>query len=290
MTREGRQSRDVAEFYTAAKGYKVLFAALFCAAVRIDGITDREGYLTDDYIINILYEDGSVAFHIPTRTWWRWTEVGERNTYGNPKRVRLFSTYRGGGFECDRADVFIFDANAQAFGIERFVNDKCNVLADFDAAIRQNLDAVKDMTLIVADNEEIARKLKNADIQRRRGKSVGVLSRRNKNGGLASLETLSTGAEYKVNRLMEDRRKLYEDVLHLVGVDTAFQKGERMITNEAEMQTAETSAYIRVMIDTFNRQAKEQNAPFRMVRVRKSAGEATDASVIIPEGGNEENE
>ena len=278
MTREGRQDRrDVAEYYTAAKGYKALFAALYCAAVRINGITDREGHLTDDYIVNILYTDGSVAFEKSTGMWWKWTPVGEWNAYGVADRVRLYSQYRGAGREVQRDEVYIFDANSEAFGIARFVGDKCNTLADFDAAIEQNLDAIKDMTLIVADNGEIAKKLENVDRKRRRGHSVAVLSRRNKNGGLSSLETLSTGAEYKLDRLQADRRKLYEELLHLVGVDTAFEKGERMIVNEAEMQGAETSAYIRIMIDTFNRQAEEQGAPFRMERVRKAlAGDTSD--------------
>lgn len=277
MTREGRQDRrDVAEFYTAAKGYKALFAALYCAAVRINGITDRDGYLTDDYIINVLYTDGSVAYHIPTRTWWKWTQVGQPNAYGVAERVRLYSQYRGAGFETSRDDVYIFDANSEAFGIARFVNDKCNTLADFDAAIDQNLDAIKDMTVIVADNNEIAQKLREVDKKRRRGYAVATLSRRNKNGGLSALETLSTGAEYKLDRLQDDRRKLYEELLHLVGVDTAFEKGERMITDEAQMQGAETSAYIRIMIDTFNRQAQEQGAPFRMERVRKALAENDD--------------
>ena len=277
MTREGRQDRrEVAELYTAAKGYKALFAALYCAAVRINGITDREGYLTDDYIVNVLYTDGSVAYHIPTRTWWKWTPVGEKNAYGVTERVRLYSQYRGAGLEARRDDVYIFDANSEAFGIARFVNDKCHTLADFDAAIDQNLDAIKDMTVIVADNNEIAQKLREVDKKRRRGYAVATLSRRNKNGGLSALETLSTGAEYKLDRLQDDRRKLYEELLHLVGVDTAFEKGERMITDEAQMQGAETSAYIRIMIDTFNRQAQEQGAPFRMERVRKALAENDD--------------
>lgn len=277
MTREGRQDRnDVVEYYTAAKGYKSLFAALYCAAVKINGITDREGHLTDDYIVNILYTDGSVAFHKPTATWWKWSQVGQPNAYGVPERVRLYSRYAGGGIEADRDEVYIFDANSEAFGIARFVNDKCETLADYDAAIKQNLDAVKDMTIIVADNGEIAKKLADVDRKRRRGYSVATLSRRNKNGGLSALETLSTGAEYKLDRLQDDRRKLYEEILHLVGVDTAFAKGERMIVDEAEMQGAETSAYIRIMIDTFNRQAEEQGAPFRMERVRKPVGNSDD--------------
>ena len=270
-TRNGRLERnDVAEYYTAAKGYKALFAALFCSSVRIEGITDRTGYLTDGYIIGTLYESGSVAFHKPTATWWRWAGEGVPNAYGEYDRVRLYSPYRDGMFAA-RADVVLLDANSEKFGIARFVGDKCEKLAEFDAAIAQNLDAIKDMSIIVADNAELAAKLKTVDRLRRQGKSVATISRKNKNGGLASLETLSTGAEFKVDRLQEARRKLYEETLQLVGVDTAFEKGERMITTEAEMQGAETSAYIQIMIDTFNAQSKAQGAPFRLVRVRAGA-------------------
>lgn len=285
-TRNGRLERnDVAEFYTAAKGYKVLFAALFCAAVRIEGITDRDGYLTDDYIISTLYYDGSVAFHKSTGMWWRWVGVGTPNAYGEYERVKLFSPYKQ-GLQVDRDDVVILDANAERFGISQFVGDKCELLAEMDAAIAQNLDAVKDMAVIVADNDAIAAKLKAVDRLRRSGKSVATISRRNKNGGLAALEVLSTGAEFKVDKIQEARRKLYEEILHLVGVDTAFEKGERMITDEAQMQGAETSAYIRIMIDTFNAQAEAQGAPFRLVRVKKS----DDVKNAPKTGENQENE
>ena len=274
-TRTGRLERnDVAEYYTAAKGYKVLFAALFCAAVRIVGIENRDGWLTDDYIIGTLYEDGSVAYHKPTATWWRWVGVGTPNAYGEYEKVRLFSPYKTGVI-AKRGDVVLLDANSEKFGVARFVGDKCETLAEFDAAINQNLDAVKDMSVIVADNEAIAGKLKRVDALRRMGRSVATISRRNKDGGFAKLEILSTGAEFKIDKLQDARRKLYEELLHIVGVDTAFEKGERMITSEAEMQGAETSAYIRIMIDTFNAQAQEQGAPFRLERVRKSTSEET---------------
>ena len=60
--------------------------------------------------------------------------------------------------------------------------------------------------------------------------------------------------------------------MHLVGVQTPQEKGERMITGEIAMQGAETSAYIELMIKTFNQNAEEQGAPFRMVAYNAQNG------------------
>ena len=67
-----------------------------------------------------------------------------------------------------------------------------------------------------------------------------------------------------MDKLLKDRRKLYEETLHLVGVRTPIEKGERMITDEVNTQNAETDAYAGIMERTFNAAASLYGLPFRL--------------------------
>lgn len=270
LSRAFRDNENVAAGERTANGYKALFAALFCNAATIEGISEetRADGLTDDYILETLYTRGAIAYDKATGLWLPFEGQGTPNQYGVTRKYRLFSTF-GGAFPSvyrTREEIFIFDANAVQYGVERIVNGKCDVLGGYDSAILQNLDAVKEITLITTDDEALTDKLKAADKARRAGASVAVVPTKQKNGQIATLSTLSTGAQFLVDKLQAARRTEYEELLHLVGIPTPTEKAERLITDEVTTANAETTAYIGLMIDTFNRQAEEQGAPFRMRR------------------------
>lgn len=266
MTREGR--RNPLELKDA-DGYRNLFASLFKTSARVDGLKSgnfadenvKEG-LDSAYILGVLYNYGGICYDPETGAWAPYSGTGQQTLYGRRANVVLFGA-NGRNFVRNSADVYIFKANPAETPLCSIVARRAELLAEFDAAIRQNLDAVKDMTVIYTENEELAGKLKNADSKRRAGASVAVLSTTQKDFG--EIGTLSTGAEYKVGELLRDRRKIYEETLHLVGVRTPIEKGERMITGEVDTQNAETDAYIGIMERTFNDAAELYGVPFRLV-------------------------
>lgn len=266
MTREGRKATLVTK---DAGSYKTLFASLFKTAGRVEGLAlgayaddnIRDG-LTDAYILGILYEYGTIAYDAQTGAWLPYAESGRQTAYGKNDTVTLFGA-NGANVVRSRADVYTFDANPDRVPLRCIVSQRAETLANFDAAIRQNLDAVKDMTIIYTDNNTLAGQLKNADAKRRAGASVAVVSRSAEDFG--EVGKLSTGAEYKVDKLLKDRRKLYEETLHLVGVRTPIEKGERMISDEVATQNAETDAYVGILERTFNASAELYGLPFRLV-------------------------
>lgn len=265
MTRNGRRNALVLQ---DAESYKTLFASLFKTAGRIENLKagafsakNVADGLSDAYILGVLYERGGVAYDVATGTWLPYTGAGRATVYGENATITLFGA-NGTNLTRKRGDVFIFKANPDSVPLKRIVDAKAELLSEFDGAIRQNLDAVKDMTIIYTDNSDLTAQLKNADSKRRAGASVAVLSRNVEDFG--EIGKLSTGAEYKIDKLLKDRRKLYEETLHLVGVRTPLEKGERMITDEVETQNAETDAYIGVMERTFNEQATLYGLPFRL--------------------------
>ena len=264
MTREGR-TQDVQK---GADGYKTLFASLFKTSGIIENLelgryapeNVKEG-LTDAYILGVLYERGRVAYDPATGAWLPCTGAGRQTVYGKNALVTLYGA-NGANITRARGDVFVFSANPDAVPLKCLIDRRAELLADFDAAIKQNLDAVKDMTVLYTDNPFMAKQLERANNKRIRGASVAVVSRVVEDFG--EVGTLSTGTEYKIDKLLKDRRKLYEETLHLVGVRTPIEKGERMITGEVDTQNAETDAYIGIMERTFNTQAELYGLPFRI--------------------------
>ena len=81
-----------------------------------------------------------------------------------------------------------------------------------------------------------------------------------------------------------DRRGIYEDLLHIVGIQTPNEKYERLITPEVHAQSQEVDAYVGNMLITFNQMAEIQGAPQRLLRTRESGEEITKT----PENNNEE--
>lgn len=266
MTREGRQA--LAPCGIGADSYKTLFASLFKTSATIEGLENgayfddavRDG-LTDGYILGKLYNDGAVAYDKATGAWLSFTEEGRVTVYGRGYNVRLFGA---GGYNVQRSrdDVFVFKANPNGVPLRPIVEAKCELLAQFDGAILQNLDAVKDMSVIYAEDKALVNELKRADKLRRAGRSVAVVHRPETSFG--ELGVLSTKAEYKITELLRDRRKLYEELLHLVGVRTPLEKGERMTDDEIKSQNAESDAYVGIMERTFNKDAELYGAPFRL--------------------------
>ena len=265
MTRQGRANPLVLR---DAESYKTLFASLFKTAGKIENLTagtlaaeNVADGLTDAYVLGVLYDRGGIAYDKQTGAWLPYTESGRQTVYGENERVVLNGA-NGASLPRKRDDVYIFESNPDGVPLRCIVDAKAELLAEFDAAIRQNLDAVKEMTIIYTDNPAMTAQLKNADNKRRAGASVAVVSRTAEDFG--ELGKLSTGAEYKIDKLLKDRRKLYEETLHLVGVRTPIEKGERMIADEVETQNAETDAYLGIMERTFNTCAELYGVPFRL--------------------------
>lgn len=278
MTRQGRAAR---EFARGAESYNTLFASLFCTSVTVDNLEQSAGYfdakphdrVTSEYVVRTLYDRGAIGYIRSLGLWLPASPQGPLNVYGAPTAYRLTGA-NGMPFFAPADDVVLFRANPEATPIADYIIVRAELLADFDTAISQNLDAVKDMSIIVTDNPNLARKLARADAYRRRGRSVAIVERSAQS--FAELKLLTTGAEYKIDKLQADRRKVFEETLHLVNVYTPIEKGERLITSEMTTNNAETDAFGNVLARTFNATAEAYGVPFR-IRVLNAAGRAETA-------------
>jgi hypothetical protein len=274
MTRHGRQNRETARAYNVGvDGYISLFTSIFCTRAKVKGIEQGRDGLTSTYILRTLYTRGAIAYDKQTRLWLRYSGVGEPNAYGEPRRVRLWG-FDGVNFERERDDVYLFKANALAFPWAVLIAQKSAFLSELDGAIAQNLDAVKQMTYITAENELVGRMLAVINKRREQGESVAILNPYafgDDNEAAAAGATLQgvnvfkTGADFLIDKLKEAKRQEYDEIIHLLGVQTGYEKGERMTDNEIEAFNGETNACLSILATTFNTDAEAQGAPFRIV-------------------------
>lgn len=298
-TRQGRRIPDNwITFGIDANNYETLSASLFQAAVKIEGLdkfmaaAHGDAYggavpkVTSDYIAGILYRRGKIAYDKKTGLWLPFYGEGHANAYGDYKRYVLVSPYNT--VRRPAEDVMIFKANSAGTGLINYARLKAMRIANFDLAIDQNLDAIKETTLIVTDDKELSVKAEEADKARRNGAKIVVLER--SVARVNDIQMMSTGANYYVNNLQEARRTEYVELLHMSGVRTPIEKGERLITSEVETQNSEADAYISVLIRTFNQCVQRQDAePLKAVYEPLRPEEAiTDKPQETPQDANDE--
>lgn len=256
MTRNGRKiPRSWFRFDKAANTYETLFAALFQTTTKITGLKEFTakygGEAVDEtYILKMLYTRGGIAFDKSTGLWLPFWGTGRLDWYGRYNNYRLYGA-NGNSFNAKKDNVFIFLANPNGSPIlANAIRDKSHLIQDLDLAIQQNLDTIKECTLITYDDRIAVEAIEQADKARRDGQSVTFLPR--KFGQIGDIQSIQTGGTYYVDKLQAARRIEIEDCLHLVGVKTPQEKAERLITSEVNTQNAEAGAYIGIMHNVFN--------------------------------------
>lgn len=261
MTREGRENRENARtVLKVAAAYRNIAAAIFQSSVIIDGLTESDP--AQDFITGKLYTNGTICRHKRLGLWLDYSGNGAQNIYGEYENYTLNGA-NGTTFSARRDEIEIYNANPQKSPLETFVRIKSATIASAEGAKRQNLDAVKKMTIIYTDAPETANKLRAADKKRREGAAVAVLDRGAKDYG-GALDLLETGAEFMCDKLQDFQKREWETLLHYVGVYTGIEKSAEVKQSEIIAQNAETNAFMNVLLKTFNKCAEKEGAPYRM--------------------------
>lgn len=261
MTREGRENRDNARsVIKVAAAYRDIAAAIFQSSVIIDGLTADDP--AQDFITRKLYERGTICRHKRLGLWLDYSGNGKQNIYGEYDNYTLTGA-NGTSYSARRDEIEIYNANPQKSPLETFVRIKANTIASAEGAKRQNLDAVKKMTVIYCDDPGTANKLRAADKKRRDGAAVAVVDRSTKEYG-GTLDLLETGAEFMCDKLQDFQKREWETLLHYVGVYTGIEKSAEVKQSEIIAQNAETNAFMNVLLKTFNKCAEKEGAPYRM--------------------------
>lgn len=288
MTRNGRKKRIALELKSSsAESYNRLFASLFYSAIQIIDERTGEPVARTKKIIEYIYKNGCVAYDKRFDVWLPFTVAGVPDLYGEYQNFILRGE-NGKSIKTTTADGYAFTMT-QGATLSNYIAQRCALIANFDLAIMQNLNAVKQMTLLVANDKLLCDELREAIDDLQNGESVGIIQKDAKTLG-GEITTLKTDATYYVTNLIEDRAKIYKECLHLVGVYTPLEKGERVIESEIATTNAEADSNIGAIIDEFNEQARAQSAPYKAIfsPIRQNAG--ADVGTVDEQDEDEEDE
>ena len=164
----------------------------------------------------------------------------------------------------DASEVDILRANDLCYPIENYLEVQIEKIIDFDMTIRQNLDAVKTMTIVEVQDRPTLLSLANKYEAKQIGATVVFEnSSANVNG---NTNVYSTGAQYLCTDLMQDRQKIINETLAHIGISSAnTDKAERVQGIEVTASQGNALASIDVLIDTFNHDAEIAGLDIRLV-------------------------
>lgn len=274
MTRQGRKKPVWwGDYEKDANTYENMFASLFQTAIRVKiskDIQDDSGEhtpVTSSFILGCLYRYGRIAYDKTTGLWLPYYGEGAPDAYGFCKTYRLYSPYNGNTSSRRREDLYLFTANANAMPLAEAMRPRAAIVADIENAIRQNLDTIKECTVITGVDEELSKTVEEADDARRKGASMVYLT----NSALkyADIKNFKVGGTYLVSQLQEARRAELEEAYLMLGVRSPIDKASGVSQGEMDTQNARISAFLRVLLNTANEQAKAQDAPVEFLPAEK---------------------
>lgn len=236
--------------------YLSLFRELFHNAVKVNN-TD----IPKRYLLRTLMFKGGIGYDKITGLYLPYDGVGV-DVYGLPTDYYLvgqngFAIYR------KAEDVVILRANDIKYPINDYFEQQASRLTDIDMSIEQNLDACKTMSIAYVDDQKQLLSLQSIAESRRVGATIVFLNKLANKG--SEIKVQSTGAQYLVDKLLENRRQILDETLSRIGISVAnTDKRERVQGMEVMASQGLAKDSISVLIDTFNYDAEQGGLDIRL--------------------------
>lgn len=230
--------------------YQYLFNTLFHNSVNIKNLPKD---LPKRYLLGILLNYGSIAYDKQTGLFLPYTEAGI-NVYGLPYQYHIIGF---DGFYRTRManEVVILRANDLSYAVSKFIDQQVEKLVEYDMSISQNLEAIKTMSIIKVGNKCQLLSMANIESARRIGAMIAYTDNTiNYNDSLA---VASTGAQYIVDKLLENRRIVLNETLSAIGISNSnTDKRERVQSTEVMASLGFAKNCIKTLVETFNYDAE----------------------------------
>ena len=230
--------------------YRSLFSMLFHNSVLVENLPDD---LPKRYLLRVLKNRGAIAYDKQTKLFLPFSRIGI-DVYGLPKQYTLIG-YNGLVLYRNAEDVVILRANDLEYSLENYIENQVKKLVDYDMAIEQNLEAIKTMSFAeVADQSQLL-SLENLSNARKIGATLVFVNKKSLTG--LEFKTQSTGAQYLIDKLRQDRKECMNETLSTIGINVAnVDKKERV--QDAEIRASQGFALdcISTLVETFNHDAK----------------------------------
>lgn len=230
--------------------YMSMFCSLFDNSVEIENLPSD---LPKRYLLRVLRNKGGIAYDKETMLFLPYVEKGI-DVYGLPKEYTLIG-YNGFVVSRKPNEVVILRANDLKYPITEYFEQQIYKLVDLDLAIEQNLDAIKTCTIAQVSDESQLLSLANEYSAKRIGATV-VFKNKNAMTG-AEIKVSDTHAQYLVDKLLENRKKVLNETLSYVGINMPnVDKRERVQGEEIRSSQGFALDSLSILIQTFNHDAK----------------------------------
>ena len=252
MSTNSKQARKQAEGrrQSIIDVYEKDFRALFHNSVIVENLPND---LPKRYLLRTLLNKGGIAYDKQTGLYLPFVYSGI-DAYGEPTAYNLIGM---NGLTLWRKvdEVVILRANDVMFPTMNYIDVQIDKLVEFDMTILQNLDAVKTMTIMEVKDRDTLLTLGNVAETRQIGATLAVV---NSSANLGeTLNASSTGAQYLVDKLLQDREKVLNETYQHLGISTSnTDKAERVQSIEVTASQGKAIEHISTLIDTFNHDAE----------------------------------
>lgn len=230
--------------------YENDFRALFHNSVIVENLPND---LPKRYLLRTLLNKGGIAYDKQTGLYLPFVYSGI-DAYGEPTAYNLIGM---NGLTMWRKvdEVVILRANDVMFPTMNYIDVQIDKLVEFDMTILQNLDAVKTMTIMEVKDRDTWLTLGNIAETRQIGATLAVVNTSANIG--ETLNASSTGAQYIVDKLLQDREKVLNETYQHLGISTSnTDKAERVQSIEVTASQGKAIEHISTLIDTFNHDAE----------------------------------
>lgn len=248
-TREARKEalkkRDI--YYN---NYMAQFCILFNESVEIENLPSD---LPKRYLLKILRNKGGIAYDKITKLYLPFVEKGI-DVYGLPLEYTLIGF---NGFVVSRKpdEVVILRANDLKYPIVEYFSQQIYKLVDLDMAIEQNLDSIKTCSIAEVSDESQLLSLANEYQAKRIGATVIFKNKKALTG--SEIKVSKTDAQYLVDKLLENRKKILNETLSSIGINMPnVDKRERVQDNEIRASQGFALDSLNALINTFNHDAE----------------------------------
>lgn len=240
---------------------------LLMNAVKVVSADDSEiNYEVETFLKRGLFENGAMGYDKITKQWYYVYGEG-LNEYGNPTQLVLVtangkSFYRDAYYDNNSEGAYRVMALPISMSMSMLIKETTDFMTNCDVAMRQNLEACKTPYIVVCKNEDLRLSFEQALQQKVLGQACIIVSEDLGDG----LKAVDVGVNYLIDKFAEARDTERDTLLTKLGILTAnTDKKERVQSAEVNANLGQASDYIYLLIETFNKQCKTYDLPFKMV-------------------------
>ena len=236
--------------------YVAQFTELFHNSVEVE-----HSDIPKRYLLRTLLHKGGIAYDKETGLYLPYEGVGV-DVYGLPTNYNLVG-WNGLILQRKAEEVVLLRANDIKYPMYQYFLQQAERVTDIDMSIEQNLDACKTMSFAYIDDQKQLLSLQSIAESRRVGATIVFLNKLATKG--AEIKVQSTGAQYLVDKLLENRRQILDETLSRIGISVAnTDKRERVQGMEVMASQGLAKDSISVLVETFNYDAEVGGLEIRL--------------------------